>query len=120
MCLRFVLMLLSASFSTVLCSSPIRLLNNLGKPLYSTALNLGKATIGTLPFVYVGAQWYGALGVLYGQAVGTIVFGLIAMLVLNKHIADVMKGQEPEPVEDDPSITCVNTQPFLFSRCCFD
>ncbi|USD41926.1 MATE family efflux transporter [Vibrio sp. SCSIO 43135] len=86
--------------------------NNLGKPLYSTALNLGKATIGTLPFVYLGAQWYGALGVLYGQAVGTIVFGLIAMLVLNKHIADVMKGQEPEPVEDDPSITCVNTQPF--------
>ncbi|MFA0125704.1 MATE family efflux transporter, partial [Vibrio sp. 10N.261.48.A2] len=23
--------------------------NNLGKPLYSTALNLGKATLGTLP-----------------------------------------------------------------------
>ncbi len=27
---------------------------NLGKPLYSTALNLGKATLGTLPFVYLG------------------------------------------------------------------
>ncbi|MGF1694929.1 MATE family efflux transporter [Vibrio lamellibrachiae] len=85
--------------------------NNLGKPLYSTALNLGKATIGTLPFVYFGAQWFGALGVLYGQAVGTIVFGVIAMFMLRKHIAGMMQGQEPE-IDDDPSFTCVNSQPF--------
>jgi hypothetical protein len=86
--------------------------NNLGKPLYSTALNLGKATIGTLPFVYFGAQWYGALGVLYGQAVGTIVFGLLALVVLNKHIKDLMQNFGEDLVEDDPAITCVNTQPF--------
>ncbi|AMF98833.1 MATE family efflux transporter [Vibrio harveyi] len=86
--------------------------NNLGKPLYSTALNLGKATIGTLPFVYFGAQWYGALGVLYGQAVGTIVFGLLALVVLNKHIKDLMQNFGEDIIEDDPAITCVNTQPF--------
>ncbi|WP_269057627.1 MATE family efflux transporter, partial [Vibrio campbellii] len=86
--------------------------NNLGKPLYSTALNLGKATIGTLPFVYFGSQWYGALGVLYGQAVGTIVFGLLALVVLNKHIKDLMQNFGEEDIEDDPAITCVNTQPF--------
>ncbi|MEZ9331118.1 MATE family efflux transporter, partial [Vibrio breoganii] len=51
--------------------------NNLGKPLYSTALNLGKATLGTLPFVYLGSQWYGALGVLYGQALGNVLFGIL-------------------------------------------
>ncbi|WP_047045151.1 MATE family efflux transporter [Vibrio mexicanus] len=86
--------------------------NNLGKPLYSTALNMGKATLGTLPFVYYGAEWFGALGVLYGQAVGTIVFGVIAIGVLRKHIADVMRGHEPESLDDDPSITSVNSQPF--------
>ncbi|WGW01183.1 MATE family efflux transporter [Vibrio sp. YMD68] len=84
--------------------------NNLGKPLYSTALNLGKATIGTLPFVYIGAQWFGALGVLYGQAVGTVVFGLIAVYMLRKHIAGIMQGQEVD--EETPAYATVNSQPF--------
>jgi Na+-driven multidrug efflux pump len=86
--------------------------NNLGKPLYSTALNLGKATLGTLPFVHFGALWYGALGVLYGQALGTVVFGIIAIIVLRKHISDLMAGSCAEHVEADPSITSVNSQPF--------
>lgn len=85
--------------------------NNLGKPLYSTALNLGKATLGTIPFVYLGADMFGALGVMYGQAVGTLLFGLIALVVLRKHISDIAKGHEPEMEEDLPA-TCVNTQPF--------
>ncbi|KEY91170.1 MATE efflux protein [Candidatus Photodesmus blepharus] len=59
--------------------------NNFGKPFYSTALNLGKATFGTLPFVYVGSQWFGALGVLYGQALGAMLFGVIAITVLRAH-----------------------------------
>ncbi|WP_117233262.1 MATE family efflux transporter [Vibrio maerlii] len=86
--------------------------NNLGKPLYSTALNMGKATVGTLPFVHFGALWFGALGVLYGQAVGNIVFGLIALVVARKHIKDLVHGSEVELDEEDPSMTCVNTQPF--------
>ncbi|MDD9177679.1 MULTISPECIES: MATE family efflux transporter [Aliivibrio] len=65
--------------------------NNLGKPLYSTALNLSKATIGTLPFVYFGAQWYGGIGVLYGQALGNIVFGIISILVLKIHVSYMVK-----------------------------
>tara|TARA_Y100001960_G_scaffold183464_1_gene192241 strand:- start:464 stop:1918 length:1455 start_codon:yes stop_codon:yes gene_type:complete len=86
--------------------------NNLGKPLYSTALNLGKATLGTLPFVYLGSQWFGALGVLYGQALGSVVFGVIAIVVLKKHISDLTKGVAAEELQDDPSITSVNSQPF--------
>ncbi len=85
--------------------------NNLGKPLYSTSLNLSKATLGTLPFVYFGAEWYGALGVLYGQAIGTVLFGLIGLWVLNRHISGLLAGQEEE-LADDPSIQCVNCQPF--------
>ncbi|WP_394127713.1 MATE family efflux transporter [Vibrio hepatarius] len=86
--------------------------NNLGKPLYSTALNLGKATLGTLPFVHFGALWFGALGVLYGQALGTVVFGIIAIIVLRKHISDLMAGSCAEQAQADPSITSVNSQPF--------
>ncbi|MDN3609499.1 MATE family efflux transporter [Vibrio ostreicida] len=86
--------------------------NNLGKPLYSTALNLGKATLGTLPFVYIGAQWFGALGVLYGQALGSIVFGVLATVVLRKHIGDLIEGEPAEHTTKDPSITSINAAPF--------
>jgi len=86
--------------------------NNLGKPLYSTALNLGKATLGTLPFVHFGALWFGAEGVLYGQALGSTLFGLIASWALHRHIVQLTEGSELPIVEDDPSITCVNSQPF--------
>jgi len=86
--------------------------NNLGKPLYSTALNLSKATIGTLPFVYFGSQWFGALGVLYGQALGNIIFGILGVIVLRHHIAELMSGSDVELEEDDVSMTSLNTQPF--------
>lgn len=52
--------------------------NNLGKAKYSTVMNFGKATLGTIPFVYYGAQFYGAFGIMLFEAIGAIVFGLIA------------------------------------------
>jgi putative MATE family efflux protein len=53
--------------------------NNLGKPFYSTWLNWGRHTLGTIPFVMLGATLYGAPGALIGQAMGGVVFGLLAM-----------------------------------------
>lgn len=55
--------------------------NNLGFPTLSTAFNWGKATIGTIPFVWVGSTWMGATGVLLGQAVGALIFGLASVIV---------------------------------------
>ena len=52
--------------------------NNLGHPYYSTWLNWGRHTIGTIPLVMLGAAWYGAAGVMIGQAVGGIMFGLLS------------------------------------------
>ena len=52
--------------------------NNLGHPFYSTWVNWGRHTVGTIPFVMVFAWWLGAPGVLIGQALGGVVFGLIA------------------------------------------
>ncbi|GGB73347.1 MATE family efflux transporter [Shewanella inventionis] len=54
--------------------------NNLGKAKYSTLFNVGKATIGTIPFVYFGAQWGGVYGVLIGQVIGAIIFGVVGIL----------------------------------------
>jgi Na+-driven multidrug efflux pump len=51
--------------------------NNLGFAFYSTALNWSRATLGVIPFVWLGAQWYGVLGVLAGYGLGVIVFGLV-------------------------------------------
>lgn len=50
--------------------------NNLGYPLYSTMLNWGRSTLGVIPFVWLGGEWYGAIGVLAGYGLGVIFFGL--------------------------------------------
>ena len=55
--------------------------NNLGYPVYSTTLNWLRHTAGTIPFVIIGANWYGATGVLAGQYVGGVVFGLLAWYI---------------------------------------
>ena len=69
--------------------------NNLGFATYSTVFNWGKATLGTLPFVWLGAQmeWggSGAAGVLVGQALGSVVFGLAAIITAYR----VMQRLEP-------------------------
>jgi putative MATE family efflux protein len=53
--------------------------NNLGHPYYSTWLNWGRHTLGTIPLVFLGGYWFGAPGVLVGQALGGVIFGLIAL-----------------------------------------
>jgi putative MATE family efflux protein len=53
--------------------------NNLGMPLYSTAYNWGRATLGTIPFAWAGAMLYGAQGVIAGMGLGAALFGLMAV-----------------------------------------
>ncbi len=54
--------------------------NNLGRPHWSTAFNWARSTLGTIPFVYLGARLGGAHGVLIGSAIGSLIFGLAATL----------------------------------------
>lgn len=53
--------------------------NNLGKPLMSTLINWGRHTIGTVPFAWWFSTYWGAQGVLIGQAVGGIIFGILGV-----------------------------------------
>ena len=54
--------------------------NNLGFAVYSTLFNWGRATLGVIPFVWIGKAW-GPEGVLAGWGLGGIVFGVLSVVV---------------------------------------
>ncbi|MBM7066475.1 MATE family efflux transporter [Actibacterium sp. 188UL27-1] len=53
--------------------------NNLGHPFYSTWINWGRHTLGTIPLVLAGGALFGAPGVLIGQALGGVIFAALAL-----------------------------------------
>ena len=71
--------------------------NNLGRPFYSTWINWGRHTLGTIPFVMLFAAWLGAPGVLIGQAAGGLIFGAISMILAARVIRDKSGGGEDQP-----------------------
>ncbi|WP_299495080.1 MATE family efflux transporter [uncultured Shewanella sp.] len=75
--------------------------NNLGKAKYSTVLNLGKATLGTMPFVYFGAKWGGIQGVLIGQALGSIAFGIIGIWIAYRLVDKVHLAHQTASTEQE-------------------
>jgi MATE family, multidrug efflux pump len=75
--------------------------NTLRYPYVSTAFNWSRATIGTVPFVWMGSALFGAPGVLWGQAAGSVVFGTLAALVgygLVTHLHRQPPGNAPPPM----------------------
>ncbi|CAM3985698.1 MATE family efflux transporter [Shewanella aquimarina] len=85
--------------------------NNLGKAKYSTLFNVGKATLGTIPFVYYGGQLGGVEGVLIGQVLGAILFGVLGVLTAYRLVdkvhasAALAVSQEALDEELSPSST---------------
>ncbi|MCB1484019.1 MAG: MATE family efflux transporter [Hyphomicrobiaceae bacterium] len=63
--------------------------NVLGKPHLSTALNWARATLGTVPFVALGARFDGARGALTGQMLGGVIFGLLAVALSYRLVARI-------------------------------
>jgi putative MATE family efflux protein len=55
--------------------------NNLGFPLLAMVFNWGRATLGTIPFVTLGARFGGVEGALTGLILGAALFGLIGVAV---------------------------------------
>jgi putative MATE family efflux protein len=75
--------------------------NNLGFPLYSTILNWGRATIGTIPFAWGGAKLFGYEGALAGMALGSVIFGIIAVFLAIRTITTLEKRQH-ERINEQP------------------
>jgi putative MATE family efflux protein len=67
--------------------------NTLGKAQYSTLFNWGRATLGTVPFVIIGGMLAGPKGILLGNMVGGIAFGLAAVWLCLKLIGDLATAE---------------------------
>ncbi|MEN0001722.1 MAG: MATE family efflux transporter, partial [Pseudomonadota bacterium] len=71
--------------------------NNLGYALYSTLLNWGRSTLGVIPFVWLGSQWFGAQGAVAGWGLGAVVFGLVAVVICFRVIGRIeVRGKADE------------------------
>lgn len=81
--------------------------NNLGFPLFATVFNWGRATLGTIPFVTLGASLYGPEGGYGGMIVGSAIFGMAAVAtaflitsrMMRRTVLDVVSVQDPAAQE---------------------
>ncbi len=70
--------------------------NNLGFALYSTALNWGRATLGVVPFIWLGGHYYGMKGVLAGYGLGVVLFGVVGAWGCFKVLERLEKQHKPD------------------------
>ncbi len=68
--------------------------NNLGHAPLSTLFNWGRATLGTIPFIWAGGSFFGVEGTLAGFFIGGVPFGIAALLVAY-HIIGRLDGERP-------------------------
>jgi len=73
--------------------------NNLGRSKLATAFNWGRASIGAVPFVYVGGMVAGAPGILAGYFIGGM-FGLAAIWTGYRVIGQL--DRTPPPPDGPP------------------
>ncbi|WP_243372710.1 MATE family efflux transporter [Microvirga solisilvae] len=71
--------------------------NNLGYPLLSTFFNWGRATLGMIPFAYIGAQIGGPKGAIVGIGAGSIAFGIAAIITAFWTIRRLERQAAPIP-----------------------
>jgi putative MATE family efflux protein len=72
-------------------------LNNLGRPEYATILNWGRATLGTMLPVSIASEYFGPFGVLAGQVLGGMSFGIIAATACYFYIASLERAAYVAP-----------------------
>ena len=78
--------------------------NNLGHPIYSTYVNWGRHTIGTYPFAVIGGEFWGASGVLLGQAIGGAIFGVLAVMLALRTINRISAPNPVDPFAKDSTL----------------
>lgn len=91
--------------------------NNLGYATYSTLLNWGKATVGTIPFVATGAMIAGEKGAVAGQGIGYIVFGVIGVLLCLRVINKIAAMEKSDLPVAEPSVTMNAMPDFASAKC---
>jgi Na+-driven multidrug efflux pump len=79
--------------------------NNLGFATYSTLFNWGRATLGTIPFVWLGSRMHGPEGALIGWATGGIAFGIAAVTVAFRVTKRFVRGAADELTLSRPALS---------------
>lgn len=85
--------------------------NNLGYATYSTAFNWGRSTLGVIPFVWIGAHFWGAKGVIAGWGLGAVVFGVVSVVVCFR-VVRTIASSPPEEAEPAPPPPPAAQSPF--------
>ena len=55
--------------------------NNMGHPAWSTLMNWLRNTLGIIPFLWLGREYYGLDGIVLAPAAGGIIFGIAGYMV---------------------------------------
>lgn len=71
--------------------------NSLGFPLYSTIFNYAKFFLGVIPAVYALSHFYGAKGVVIGQAIGPVLVTVVAVITCHNIIKRVSRDDDGTP-----------------------
>jgi putative MATE family efflux protein len=90
--------------------------NNLGYPTLSTLFNWGRATLGTFPFVWAGAKYYGAIGVMAGWGLGSVVFGIAAIIMCFRVIAQIESKGDSDGGDALPHLPSTAHSPFTSAK----
>ena len=69
--------------------------NNLGFPLLSTLFNWGRATLGTMPFAWLGAELGGPEGAFVGWGLGSCLFGSAAIWTAFRTVDKLERSPAP-------------------------
>lgn len=76
--------------------------NNLNQAHWATVMNFAKSTVFTIPFVYLGGQWAGPLGVLVGQYLGAVLVALLGVWLAYYKIVALKTPPANSEVEPSP------------------
>lgn len=69
--------------------------NNLGRAYLATLFNYAKVLLGIVPAAYVGAQLYGARGVMLGEACAMSIYGVLGMLTALSLVRRLQRDYPP-------------------------
>tara|TARA_R110002126_G_scaffold151287_17_gene298249 strand:+ start:1056 stop:2483 length:1428 start_codon:yes stop_codon:yes gene_type:complete len=90
--------------------------NNLGYAFYSTMFNWGRSTLGVIPFVWVGSQYYGIEGALAGYGLGAVFFGIASAIVCLRVIKGLEKREANEDDDQNHRIPPAAQSPFTSGK----
>ncbi len=80
--------------------------NNIKAAHLATVSSFSRAILGTIPFVYLFALWWGPVGVLAGEIAGAAVFGTIALVVAFYQIGKLEEKNSLKKIQDNEPAIC--------------